>query len=147
MGGIDNKMVADYYKLIGDDKCFVCGPKNPLGLKIPFEVDRAAKTIRCEFTPGPEYQGFQGITHGGIITTLLDEAMVKLAFELGISAVTASIEVRFVAPLFSGERVDILATIEKEGKKLIEASAEAVTTDGKTMAKATAKLIKLDSLR
>lgn len=135
------------YKLIGDDKCFVCGPNNPLGLKIPFVVDRAGKTIRCEFTPGPEYQGFQGITHGGIITTLLDEAMVKLAFELGVSAVTAWMEVRFVAPLFTGEKVGLLATIEKEGKKLIEATAEAVTRDGKIIAKATGKLIKLDIQR
>jgi len=137
-------MVADY-TLIGDDKCFVCGPDNPLGLKIPFKVDRAGKKIWCEFVPGPEYQGFQGITHGGIITTLLDEAMVKLAFELGISAVTAWIEVRFIAPLFSGEKIGVQANIEKDGKKLIEAVAEAATMDGKTIARAKAKLIKLES--
>lgn len=131
------------YKLIGDDKCFVCGPNNPLGLKIPFEVDRAVKTIRCEFTPGPEYQGFQGITHGGIITTLLDESMVKLAFELGISAVTAWIEVRFLAPLMSGEKVLISGGITREGKKLIEATAEAITSDEKVVAKATGKLLRI----
>lgn len=133
------------YKLIGDDKCFVCGPNNPMGLKVPFEVDRGGKTIRCEFTPGSEYQGFQGITHGGIITTLLDEAMVKLAFELGISAVTASIEVRFLAPLMSGEKVHITATITRDQKKLIEAMAEATTTSGKVIAKATGKLIRVNS--
>lgn len=131
------------YKLVGDDRCFVCGPNNPLGLKVPFEIDRAGKTIRCEFVPGPEYQGFQGITHGGIITTLLDEAMVKLAFELEIPAVTAWIKVRFLAPLMSGEKVHITATITRDQKKLIEATAEAVTTDGKVLAKAQGKLIKM----
>lgn len=132
------------YKLIGDDKCFVCGPKNPLGLKIPFEVDRAGKTIRCEFVPGPEYQGFKGITHGGIIATLLDEAMVKLAFELGLHAVTAGMEIRYLAPLMTGEKVDISAMIIIEGKKLIEASAEAVTIDGRIIAKASGKLLKIN---
>ena len=131
------------YKLIGDDKCFVCGSNNPLGLKIPFEVDRAGKKIRCEFTPGPDYQGFQGITHGGVITTLLDEAMVKLAFELGISAVTAWMEVRFLAPLMTGEKAYISATITRDEKKLIEATAEACASNGNVIAKAKGKLIRL----
>lgn len=131
------------YKLIGDDKCFVCGPNNPLGLKIPFEVDRVGKTIRCEFISGPEYQGFQGITHGGIITTLLDEAMVKLAFELGVSAVTAWMDVRFLAPLMTGDKTYVSATITKEGKKLLEATAEATSVKGKVIAKAVGKLIRV----
>ncbi len=130
------------YKLIGDNKCFVCGINNPLGLKISFVVDKGGKAIRCEFTPGPEYQGFQGIIHGGIIATLLDEAMVKLAFELGYQAVTAWMEVRYTAPLRTGEKVKIFSTITKEGKKLLEATAEATTTDGKTIASAKGKLIR-----
>lgn len=130
-------------KLIADNKCFVCGRENPAGLKIPFKVDRENKTISCEFTPGPEYQGFKGITHGGIIATLLDEAMVRLAFDLGIYAVTASIEVRYIAPLNSGENVHVSASITKEARKLLEAEAEAHTPDGKPVAKAKAKLIRV----
>ena len=131
------------YKLIADNKCFVCGRDNPEGLKIPFEIDRAGKSIRCEFTPGPAYQGFKGITHGGIIATLLDEAMVKLAFELGISAVTAWMEVRYIAPLMTGDNVHISAIITRDGKKLLEATSDACTHDGKIIAKAKGKLIKL----
>ncbi len=130
-------------KLIADNKCFVCGRENPSGLQIPFKVDKENKTITCEFTPGPEYQGFKGITHGGIIATLLDEAMVRLAFDLGIYAVTASIEVRYINPLMSGEKVHVSASITKEAKKLLEAKAEAHTPDGKRVAKAEAKLIKM----
>ena len=132
------------YKLIGDDKCFVCGPNNPLGFKIPFEVDRAGKAIRGEFMPGPEHQGFKGITHGGIIATLLDEAMVKLAFELGIPAVTASMEVRYLVPLMTGDKVSITATITSDKKRLLEASAEVSTlSEGKVIAKATGKMIRV----
>lgn len=130
-------------KLIADNKCFVCGRENPAGLQIPFKADIEKKTISCEFTAGQEYQGFQGITHGGIIAALLDEAMVRLAFDLGIYAVTASIEIRYINPLMSGEKVHVSASITKEAKKLLEAEAEAMTIDGKTVAKAKGKLIRI----
>lgn len=130
-------------KLIADNKCFVCGRENPAGLRIPFKVDIEKKTISCEFTAGHEYQGFKGITHGGIIATLLDEAMVRLAFDLGIYAVTASIEVRYINPLMSGEKVHVSASITKEARKLLEAEAEAMTIDGKAVAKAKGKLIRI----
>ena len=139
MGGEYSTVV----KLVADNKCFVCGRENPSGLKIPFKVDREKKTITCEFTPGTEYQGFKGITHGGIIATLLDEAMVRLAFDLGIYAVTASIEVRYINPLMSGEKIHVSASITKEAKRLLEAEAEAHTPDGKPVAKAKAKLIRV----
>ncbi|MDD5433814.1 MAG: PaaI family thioesterase [Nitrospira sp.] len=130
-------------KLVANNKCFVCGRENPAGLKIPFKVDRENKTISCEFTPGAEYQGFKGITHGGIIATLLDEAMVRLAFDLGIYAVTASIEVRYIAPLMSGETVYVSASITKEARKLLVAEAEACTIDGKAVARAKGKMLRV----
>src|SRR3989304_4676628 len=90
--------------LSDNNRCFGCGKENPLGLKITFTLDRGKKAIKGEFTPGPEHQGYQGITHGGIIATLLDEAMGRLLFELGTYAVTAWMGVRFMAPLGTGGR-------------------------------------------
>ena len=69
--------------------------------------------------------------------------MVKLAFELGISAVTAWIEVRFLTPPMTGEKVSISAIITRDEKKLIEATAEACTSNGKVIAKAKGKLIRI----
>jgi hypothetical protein len=56
-----------------DDYCFVCGARNPVGLKLDFRVvDGRVETV---FVPAPEHQGFAGIIHGGLVGLVLDEAM------------------------------------------------------------------------
>jgi len=128
-------------KLSDNNRCFGCGKENPLGLKITFILDRENKAIEGEFTPGPEHQGYQGITHGGIIATLLDEAMGRLLFELGTYAVTAWMEVRYAAPLEIGEKVFVSARVVKERKKFFEAAAEVTDSRGTVIAKASGKLM------
>lgn len=128
-------------KLSDNNKCFGCGKENQLGLKISFTLDKGNKAIKGEFTPGPEHQGYQGITHGGIIATLLDEAMGRLLFELGSYAVTAWLEVRFTAPLEIGEKVFVSAKVIKERKKYFEAVAEVTDSSGASIARASGKLM------
>lgn len=53
------------------------------------------------------------ILYTGIIATVLDEAMVKLAFELGINAVTAKMETKFRKPVFRGKSEDYRQDSEK----------------------------------
>ena len=57
------------------DLCFGCGEKNPCGLKLKFDWD--GRTASSHFTPTELHQGWQGIIHGGILTSLLDEAMAS----------------------------------------------------------------------
>ncbi|MEI9479272.1 MAG: hotdog domain-containing protein, partial [Deltaproteobacteria bacterium] len=78
--------------------CFVCGEKNPGGLRLSFDIDKEKKTLKTTFVGSPVYQGYDGILHGGILSALLDEAMAKLSYELGYGTVTASLEVRFKHP-------------------------------------------------
>ena len=127
--------------LSDNNRCFGCGKENPLGLKIAFTLDREKKAIKGEFTPCPEHQGYQGITHGGIIATLLDEAMGRLLFELGTYAVTAWMEVRYAVPLAIGEKVFVSARVVKERKKFFEAAAEVIDSRGTIIAKASGKLM------
>jgi len=131
--------------LIDNKRCFVCGRENRAGLRIPFRVDKEAKSIVGEFVADSTYQGFEGITHGGILSTLLDEAMVKLAFELGQAAVTAWMEVRFISPLRTGEKVLVKGNIVKTTKRLIEAMAEISSMDGTAIARARGKLMVLSA--
>lgn len=128
-------------KLSDNNSCFGCGKENPRGLKIAFTLEKAEKAIRGEFTPGPEHQGYEGITHGGIIATLLDEAMGRLLFELGIYAVTAWMEIRYTAPLAIGEKVLISARVIKERTKFFEAVAEVNDSGGRCIARASGKLM------
>lgn len=132
-------------ELIDDGFCFVCGPKNPIGLKLDFSFD--GKTITTEFTPRKEHQGYFNIVHGGIIATLLDEAMVKLAIALDMPAVTAQMDVRLRKALNVGEKITVYAEILKETRKTLDAYAKVVTSDGILAADATGKLVKIDSVR
>lgn len=127
--------------LADDGHCFVCGPKNPIGLKLVFSFD--GKKITTEFVPKREHQGYMNIVHGGIIATLLDEVMVKLAIELGMPAVTAQMETRLKKALNIGEKIIVSAEMLETGRKLLRASARAVTDDGTVIAEATGKLVKI----
>ncbi len=127
--------------LVDDGYCFVCGHKNPIGLKLKFSFN--GRTIKTQFTPKKEHQGYMNIVHGGIISTLLDEAMVKLAIAMDMPAVTASIEIRLRKALKVGERIIIEAEILKNTRKTLEAYAKAVTEDGTMVADAKGKLVKI----
>ena len=128
-------------ELRDEDMCFVCGKKNERGLKLGFSLDKEKKTMETVFIPGEWQQGYAEIIHGGIITTLLDEVMTKLAFELGINAVTAEISVRFKEPVGLNDKLLVKGQIVKETPRLIYAKAEAKFEDGSLAAEANSKLI------
>src|SRR5207248_10441272 len=60
-------------KLPNSFACFVCGDRNPKGLRVRFYIE--GDSVSGQFMPCDEHMGFRGITHGGIIAALLDEAM------------------------------------------------------------------------
>ena len=125
-----------------DHYCFVCGEENPSGLHLKFSVNKGK--IRTEFVPRKIHQGYKNVVHGGIISTLLDEAMVKAALMQGMPAVTAEITVRFRAPLMAGEKVIVEAEIKKMNKKIIETSAIMKKEDDTVIAEAHAKLLRYE---
>jgi uncharacterized protein (TIGR00369 family) len=110
-------------ELRDNQRCYVCGKYNRLGLQATFAVDKIGRTISGRFTPRTEHEGWEGIVHGGIVAALLDEAMVKLAACLGIPAVSAELTVKFKAPAAAGDELAITGRIVKESSRLIEAEA------------------------
>ncbi|HEX7128035.1 MAG TPA: hotdog fold domain-containing protein [Thermodesulfobacteriota bacterium] len=121
--------------------CFVCGAANPGGLRLAFEVDRDARTLRTTCRPPEVYQSWEGIVHGGLVATLLDEAMGKLAQELGRPALTAALDVRFRRPARVGDTIDVEAAIDAMDRRLITARAVAYGPGRTVLAEATAKLM------
>ncbi|MCL4491268.1 MAG: PaaI family thioesterase [Nitrospirae bacterium] len=128
--------------LLEDNKyCFVCGKSNPYGLKLSFSY--ADGKISSEFTPAPMHQGYKDITHGGIIASILDEAMIQAALSEGITPVTAEINVRFRKPLAMDRKTVVEAEITKKGSRLLEARSRLLdSADGAVIAEANAKLIR-----
>jgi uncharacterized protein (TIGR00369 family) len=124
-----------------DGMCFACGRNNDKGLHLEFSLNRQEKRVETTFVPLDVHQGWQGVVHGGIIATLMDEAMAKLVQLLGFRALTASLDVRFKEVARTGEPLQVKAEVAKLSKKLIYAKAVAGRADGGVVAEAQAKLM------
>ena len=85
------------------NNCFVCGAGNPLGLHAVFRLD--GDVCRGEFVPDANHCGYDGITHGGILFSLLDDVMANWLYLKGMRCYTAKCEIRFRNPLPTGCRV------------------------------------------
>ena len=81
--------------------CFGCGPSNPQGLHLVFAIDdsdAAHLTATCHLELTRLHEGPPGHIHGGIIATLMDEAMSKLNRPLNVLAMTRHMEVDYLRP-------------------------------------------------
>jgi uncharacterized protein (TIGR00369 family) len=81
------------------NKCFGCGGDNAGGMKLTFEQDNVNRKIVGRFVLGERYQGGGGYAHGGIIATLLDEAMGKVCRFREVRTVTAELTVEYLKPV------------------------------------------------
>ena len=79
--------------------CFACGPDNPDGMHLEFTLDEPRKTFVCHFTLDKRYTGPPGHCHGGIIATILDDAMGKANKLRNVIAVTKEMTVEYLKPV------------------------------------------------
>jgi len=101
------------------NKCFGCGGDNAGGMKLTFEQDNVNRKIVGRFVLGERYQGGGGFAHGGIIATLLDEAMGKACRFREVRAVTAELRVEYLKPVnVQGEIVVEGRETERKGRNL-----------------------------
>lgn len=119
------------------DQCFGCGKNNPCGLQMEFEWD--GKIIRSEFTPKEMHQGWHNIIHGGILSSLLDEAMAYAACFGNVGGVTALMEVRFRKPVTVGQHLNVTAWVGKKTHRFAETEAQLTLDDGTIVTEAKAK--------
>jgi uncharacterized protein (TIGR00369 family) len=122
-------------------KCFVCGENNPNGLRLSFEIDQEKKILKTTFVSSATFQGWDGIVHGGIVSTLLDEAMAKLVYELGYHAVTASLEIKFKKPAPILKPLLVYGEIAEVNRRVIRAKARVTQEDGTVLATGTSTFL------
>lgn len=128
-------------ELVDNDGCFACGRANPLGLKLEFAFE--ADEYVTYFIPGVQHQGWVGITHGGIVSTVLDEVMARCVHELGLPAVTAELVVRLKKPARVGERIRFAGRVVSQNARVIECSARATDQSGVLIAEATERMVRV----
>ena len=87
------------YVQLQKNYCFACGKNNPDGMRLRFTFDKERGCFVCRFRLGKRYTGPPGHSHGGIIATILDEAMGKVNMLRDVVAVTSEITVNYLKPV------------------------------------------------
>jgi uncharacterized protein (TIGR00369 family) len=123
------------------NKCFGCGGANDQGMKLSFVQDNVSKRIVGRFILGEAYQGGGGMAHGGIIATLLDEAMGKVCRFRDVHAVTAELNVQYLKPVKVDEEIVVEGyETDAKGRNLFLA-AEIRNGAGEILAKGTGRFV------
>lgn len=120
--------------------CYVCGKDNPLGFKIVFSAQDGR--VRARYTPEIHRQGYLGVTHGGVLCTLLDETMAWApTLTTGRMYVTVEISVRYLRPFPVGKAMIVEGWAEKVNRHLSLSSGEVMDEEGTTYATAKGKFV------
>lgn len=127
--------------------CFVCGKDNPDGMHLKFFFDEGHRRAWSRFKLPRRYQGPPGHAHGGIIATILDEAMGKVNKLRSVIALTASMQIEYLHPVPLGET--LLAEGRERsirGRRHLNA-AEIRSEDGQVLARSKGIFIAIDPER
>jgi len=90
--------------------CFGCSPRNPHGLKLQFSRTRDGVSTRCELDR--HLCGMDGVAHGGIVATLLDEASAwALVVHAGRLGFATDMNIRFAKPVQVGAPLVVQAFV------------------------------------
>jgi uncharacterized protein (TIGR00369 family) len=82
----------------GQNHCFGCGPANPIGLRLRFRLDESSGSATAVARLNRRFEGPPGHVHGGILATLLDEAMGKVNKLFNRTAVTRHLTIEYLRP-------------------------------------------------
>ncbi len=122
--------------------CFVCGEKNSGGLKAKFYFD-GEKAI-SEIVATDNFEGYNGIYHGGVISSMLDEIMIKAILAQDIMAVTAEMTLKFKKPVIIGTKLRFTGWIVSQKGRLILTEGELIDNHDTLYATATGKYLKVN---
>ena len=120
--------------------CYACGDLNPIGLHLHFRME--GEWAVAPFQAQREYQGYPGYIHGGVVSSLLDEAMGWATYGFGIWALTAKMETRFRAVVPTGQPLEVRARITRDRGRTLDVAAELRDESGNVLAEAAGLLFR-----
>ncbi len=131
-------------KLSSSDKCFACGKNNECGLKLAFDVKEGNAV--SHFSLDEKFQGWKGIAHGGVVATILDEAMAWAVMSMGIKAVTVELSVKYRKPTPLNENLITVGEVKSVNRKIFRAHSKILNDEGMILAEANGVYMKLGVL-
>ena len=117
--------------------CFACGTLNTHGMQLQLHIEAG----RCwtELSLEPRFEGWEGIAHGGILCTILDEVMAWSLVGADNWGVTARLSVDFKRPVHVGRPIRAEGWVTKERRRLVSTAGSIVDpSDGTLLATAEA---------
>ena len=127
-------------------RCFACGSLSEHGLRLDLHVDGD----RCwtELELADRFQGWDGIAHGGIICTILDEVMAWSLAATDNWGLTARMTVDFKRPVKLGVLIRAEGWMTRQRRRLVDTAARLVDPrSGELLATAEAVYVAADDER
>ncbi len=125
-----------------DEFCFACGQQNADGLRLQPEASPGRAIVR--WTPAAHFQGYAGVLHGGIISTILDETMAHAALTVAKHAATVDLSLQFLKPVRTLRELEVRATVREQRRRILIVDAE-VVQDGQIRARGEGRFLMLKS--
>jgi acyl-coenzyme A thioesterase PaaI-like protein len=125
-----------------NDRCFACGSRNTHGLRLCFATD-GDHAVTTVWRTDEVWEGYRGVIHGGIVSTVLDEAMSKAVVAAGIRAFTCELRVRLRERVQVAEELRVRGWVVEKRKRRIAAEASLRDPNGTERAHAWATFLEL----
>ena len=122
-------------------RCFACGKDNPHGLRL--NITKTADGVETVFIPDARFAGWQGIVHGGIVATVLDELLAWACSAKGLNSVTAEMTARFRKPMSAGTTYHGFGRVVEERGRLVLTESRLLDESGTVVAEATGKMMRV----
>ncbi len=122
-------------------RCFACGKDNPQGLKL--EIRKTPDVVELDYVLPEHFAGWQGIAHGGIVATVLDELLAWACTNAGRNCVTAEMTVRYRQPVKTGSPLKGFGRVTGEKGKLLFTEARLLDESGALVAEACGKMMQV----
>ncbi len=132
------------YVRLQKNYCFACGKNNAEGMRLRFTYDEESDRFVSRFRLGRRFTGPPGHCHGGIIATILDEAMGKVNKRHDVVAVTSEMTVNFLKPVPLNNPLRVESwEVKVKGRQHIN-TAEIVNQKGEVLARSRGLFIAID---
>ncbi|NND82658.1 MAG: PaaI family thioesterase [Gammaproteobacteria bacterium] len=111
--------------------CFICGRDNPFGLHMYFYDNQTDKVVG-NITPDERYQGYPGVVHGGILASILDEVIGRVAMigDHHRFMMTVTLKVSYRLPVEVGTPLHAVGELIKLRGRIGKASGKIYLPDG-----------------
>jgi uncharacterized protein (TIGR00369 family) len=123
--------------------CFGCGQANRSGLRLKFFADEKQQAI-SRVRLAQRFEGPPGHVHGGVIATLLDEAMSKANRLHDIVAMTRHMEVEYIRPVPLRQTITVIGRRASHQGRKNYCEAELRNAAGDLLARSKALFITVD---